>query len=480
MSLQLNSRADFTIENYAKAAWEGAPVAFSAAALQRMSDCRAAFMRLIDTDPDVTIYGVTSGYGQFARVRLKPDERRAHAKKPPYGAHAAFGPPLPERVARGIVFARLANYVEGHGAVTPALAQAVAQMLDGRRLPPVSAMGQGGAGEILGLAPLFSTLAAGFDLAEKESLALVNGSPCASALIADAVIAMERRLPLIERVFALSAEAILAPLTHFAPEFEALWDDPHETAALRSLRALLEGGNAERRPYQAPVSYRILPRVLAQFRRSLAQAREIAERSLKAVTDNPVYLPPDAKHPSGRVYSTGGYHNAGAYPALDGLAAAAADLCIIADKHTSKLLDGHYSLLPDQLRVGEGYIGCLGMVQVGYAEEAKRAAQRTFLPGSEGGGFGQNDTAPPTFIAWRGQEQAAYCLEAALAALAVVAAQALHVTKRAAPPALRELLAEVQLQVPPVEESRPIALDMERLVAVLRSNIYGSDQLSPR
>jgi len=476
MTLQLNSRTDFTLENYAKAAWDGAPVAFSAPALQRMADCRAAFIHLIDTDPNVTIYGVTSGYGQFARVRLKPDERRAHAKKPPYGAHAAFGPPLPERVARGIVFARLANYVEGHGAVTPALAQAVAQMLDGRRLPPVSAMGQGGAGEILGLAPLFSALASTFDLAEKESLALVNGSPCASALIADAVVAMERRLPLIEQVFALSAEAILAPFTHFAPEFEELWDDPHETAALRSLRALLDGGHAERRPYQAPVSYRILPRVLAQFRRALAQAREIAERSLKAVTDNPVYLPPDTRHPNGRVYSTGGYHNAGAYPALDGLAAAAADLCILADKHTSKLLDGRYSLLPDQLRNGEGYLGCLGMVQVGYAEEAKRAAQRTFLPGSEGGGFGQNDTAPPTFIAWRGQEQAAYCLEAALASLAVVAAQALHVTQRPAPPALRDLLTEVRRHVPPVDEARAIAPDMEQLVAALRSGIYEPGQ----
>src|SRR5215468_4513518 len=474
MTLQLNSRADFTIENYAQATWEGTPVAFSAAALQRMADCRASFMHLIDNDPDVTIYGVTSGYGQFARVQLKPEERRAHAKKPPYGAHAAFGPPLPERVARGIVFARLANYVEGHGAVTPALAQAVAQMLDGRRLPPVSAMGQGGAGEILGLAPLFSDLAANFDLAEKESLALVNGSPCASALIADAVVAMERRLPLIEQVFALSSEAILAPLTHFAPEFEGLWDDPHETAALRSLRDLLAGGNAERRPYQAPVSYRILPRVLAQFRRALAQAREIAERSLRAVTDNPVYLPPDANHPQGRVYSTGGYHNAGAYPALDALAAAAADLCILADKHTSKLLDGRYSLLPDQLRNGEGYLGCLGMVQVGYAEEAKRAAQRTFLPGSEGGGFGQNDTAPPTFIAWRGQEQAAYCLEGALAALAAVAAQALHVTQRAAPPALRQLLVEVRRHVPPVEEARAIAPDMEHLVAALRAMLYGA------
>ena len=204
----------------------------------------------------------------------------------------------------------------------------------------------------------------------------------------------------------------------------------------------------------------------------MAQAREIAERSLKAVTDNPVYLPPDAKHPQGRVYSTGGYHNAGAYPALDALAAAAADLCIIADKHTSKLLDGHYSLLPDQLRAGEGYLGCLGMVQVGYAEEAKRAAQRTFLPGSEGGGFGQNDTAPPTFIAWRGQEQAAYCLEAALAALAVVASQAFFVTGRKMPPALEALVDDVRAVMPPMKDQRPLADDMDRLLAAFQAKVY--------
>jgi histidine ammonia-lyase len=212
--------------------------------------------------------------------------------------------------------------------------------------------------------------------------------------------------------------------------------------------------------------------VLGQFRRALAQAREIAERSLAAVTDNPVFLPPDDRHPHGRVYSTGGYHNAGAYPALDQLAAAVADLCIIADKHTSKLLDGRYSLLPDQLQAGEGYLGCIGMVQVGYAEEAKRSAQRTFLPGSEGGGFGQNDTAPPTFIAWRGQEQAVYCLEAALAGLAAVASQALHVTKREAPPLLRGLLADIRTNMAPVIESRAIAPDLERLVAAFRARIY--------
>ena len=121
---------------------------------------------------------------------------------------------------------------------------------------------------------------------------------------------------------------------------------------------------------------------------------------------------------------------------------------------------------------GDGYLGTLGMVQVGYAEEARRAAQRTFLPGSEGGGFGQNDVAPPTFMAWRGQEQAAFCFEASLAALAVVASQALHATQRDAPPTLRDLLAETRRHVPPMTAARAVGPDMQRLVSAFRAKVY--------
>jgi len=45
-----------------------------------------------------------------------------------------FGEVVPERVARAIVLARLANFVDGHAAVTSELACAVASMLDGAPL----------------------------------------------------------------------------------------------------------------------------------------------------------------------------------------------------------------------------------------------------------------------------------------------------------------------------------------------------------
>ena len=238
------------------------------------------------------------------------------------------------------------------------------------------------------------------------------------------------------------------------------------------LRALIAGGDPERRPYQAPVSYRILPRVLAQFRRAVEAAEAAAETSLKAITDNPVFLAPSPGHPKARVYSTGGYHNAMAHPAMDNLAAAMADLCLLADRHSSKLLHGNHSLLPDQLQTGDAYLGCLGMVQVGYAEQARRAAQRNFLPGSEGGGFGQNDVAPPTFLAWRAQEEAGSCLDAGLAILAAIGSQALFATDRQAPPPLAGLVGEIRRHLPPVEQSRILAGELAALAAAFRARVY--------
>lgn len=476
MSLELNARADITLDAYRRVAWEKQKVHFGTAAIERMTEARHAFMRLLDADPNITIYGVTSGYGQHANRRFEGTARRQHALRPPRSAAAAFGPPAPERVARGIILARLANFIEGHAAVTPALAQEVAALLGGAPLPKVSIAGQGGAGEILWMAPLIIELAEKFPLGEKDALSLINGSPAASALVADAAIAMQRRLHLAERVFALSAEAIKAPLEAYDVAFETLWGDPHEAEALQRLRFLLQGGAKARRPYQAPVSYRILPRVLGQLRRAVAQAEEITVSSLQSVTDNPVFLAPDAQHPVGRVYSNGGYHNARAYPALDNLAAACVDLCILAERQTTKLLDGRYSLLPDQLQAADdAFIGVIGFVQVGYAEQARRAAQRTFLPGSEAGGFGQNDVAPLTGLAWAAQEQVGSCLEAALAMLGAVASQAFHMTEREAPPALQETLSEIRAAFPPLTESRTFGSDLATLAQRFRADIYNNE-----
>ncbi|MBW3592659.1 MAG: aromatic amino acid ammonia-lyase [Actinobacteria bacterium] len=466
MTVVLGKRRDIDLDAFERVAWRGEDARIADEACRRMAASRASFLALLESDPDLVVYGTTSRAGEGARVRLTREEMEAQGREQWYGS-SSWGEPLPERVVRGIVLARLANWLDGHGAVRPELAAAVASLLDGRTLPEVPLRGNGGSGEVLALGHLAAAMAASAGGTElKEPMELINGSPAAAALVADAAVAARRRLTLAHQVFALSAEAILAPLEAYGEPLEELWDDEHETAALRQLRRNLEGGATERRPYQAPVSYRILPRVLGQTHRAVARAEQAAETSLRSVSDNPVYIPPDADHPHGQAFSTGGYHNGMAYPALDELAGAWADLCQLAERQTERLL-----AVIEQGSYG-GAMGGFYMVMTSWAEDARTAAQRTLIPL---GGLGQNDTAAPTFFAWRKEREAGYCLEAALAILAALASDELERAGRPAPAALGDFLTEVRTQFPAGEERWARGEDAKRLHQAFTARVFDGD-----
>ncbi len=474
MTVTLNNRSDFTLENCRRVAWGGEGVEIAKPAKDKIAKARAHLMKLID-QPDITIYGVNTGYGHHAKQRLEAAERQKHAEQPTHYRAASWGDPLPERVARAIVFARLANFIEGHAAVSPALAEAVAAMLDGAALPPVPTRGQGGAGEILSLSHLFHRLPEKCPMAAKDMLSLLNGSPAASALIADSSLAAAERLQVATEVFALAAEAFNAPHGHFAEELEGYWNNPHDAKALSMLRDLMGAGHGgARRPYQAPVCLRILPRVLAEALRSAAATEEIARHSLTAVTDNPVVIPEDERLGPDVVISTGGYHNIQAVSAMDALVAAYTNLAILAGRIAAKLQDGPVSLLPPFLGLADGRsnLGVLPMAMVGYEEEMRMLAHATLLPGSENGGFAQDDVASPVFLAWSKLDRAGQLFDQTLATLAVIAARALEVTNRPAPEALRDLISLIAHHFPDKGDVRPFGYDISNLAEAFRARIY--------
>ncbi len=473
MTITLTTRSDFTLENCRRVAWGGEQVTISAQAKENMVKARAYLMELVER-PNITIYGVNTGYGHQAKQKLEGEARQKHAEQPSFHRAVSWGDPVPERVARAIVFARLTNFIEGHSAVSPSLADAVAAMLDGA-LPPVPSRGQGGAGEILSLSHLFFRLHETHSMAPKDMLSLVNGSPAASALIADASLAASARLDVVAEILALAAEAFNAPHGHFAAELEGYWNNPHDAKALALLRKLMGPGHGgERRPYQAPVSVRILPRVLGEAFRSAAVAEEIARQSLMAVSDNPVVIPRAEQLGPDPVISTGGYHNSQAVAAMDSLVAAYTNLAVLAGRIAAKLQDGVLSHLPPFLGLQDGRsnLGVLPMAMVGYEEEMRMLAQPTLLPGSENGGFGQDDVASPVFLAWSKLDRAGLLLDQTMASLAPIAVRALEVTARAVPEALQGLAALTAQHFP--DQSEPVAFgaDIANLTEALRLRIY--------
>ena len=465
----VRTRSDITLELVLAVAWRGARLEVAVEALAVMDRCHESFEALVSdrvgSDPRALIYGVTSAPGDAAAAALTEEAKAGRPGQ--LWTSMSFGDPLPDRVVRAILVARLTNFLDGHAAVRGQVAQAVADMLNAPTLPVVPAQSNGGSGEILALGSLFFELSTRLRLTAKERMALINGSPCAAALVADVALAVQRRVELADAVFALVAEVCGAPDEHFAPELAELWGDEHEAAALSSLRTLLEGSTRVRQPHQASVSVRILPRVLGAARRAHAAAERAARVSLSAVTDNPVYLPPSGERSLGAVYSNGGYHNAQAAPAIDGLAFAQADLCQLAQRLTDHLFQN-----PVTMRLvgyDEWAVKPLHMVENGWAEEARAIATPTLL---SLGGFGQNDVPALNFLAWSKATAIGQCLDASLAVLAAIASQALYVGGREPPPNLRALTYQIRASFPPVDEPRALGDDCRKLTDTFARQVF--------
>jgi histidine ammonia-lyase len=467
VTVTLERRPDITLDAFERVAWRREAVEITPAAIKTMDRCHSSFEAFIAdrlaADPQAQIYGITFGPGDAGAVDPAHDTRPRSL-----WTAASFGEPLPERVVRGIVLARLANFIEGNAGARSLVAIGIASMLDPLiPIPTVPAQGTGGAGEILPLGHLFYDLSVKLVMEPKERMAVINGSPCSAAMVADIALVARGRTALAEKVFALSVEALGSPLEAYSEDIDALWGDEHESAALRSLRELLRGHRPERMARQSPVSHRILARVLGRQRRAAANAERAAAVSLASVTDNPVYIPPDAARPLGTVFSTGGFHNAWAPAAIDDTAFAWADLCQLAQRHTDQLFQ-HPATAP-LLAAHEFGFKPLHMVMTGWAEEARSLAQPSLL---SLGAFAQNDVPSQSFPAWRKASAIGNCLDASLAIVATLAANALIAGGERIPPELGTLVDQVNKHVPAGTEVRRRGTEMAALTKTFERQVY--------
>lgn len=470
MTVTLSTRRDFTLASLRRVAFENEEVRFSKRAVEQMRRAHESFQQYVERHRDGFIYMVTSGGGPDAKTRYEPEqfrERMRRRRRVPWKGLSFGGGYLPEPTVRAGIFSILPMMIEGHTAVHPQQAKSLASML-ARPAPKIPARGLTAAGEIMPL--FFIWNAMGEPLGSHGFTAgFANGCPFATGMAGVCALSSRNRLRLAESVFALSIEAFAAPLEAYDPALRELWGDRFEGEALDALGKLLRGGAKQRRRYQAPVSYRILPRVLGQAHRSLARLERAAETSLRQVASNPTYVLPSEGDPYGRAISTGAYHNGMTAPAIDRIAACWTDLAALAQRHIVKLHKGSVSELPDRLLPpGTDSMTAYSTTYVEYVpndfvEEMRLLSQPSLLTPVEVAASEQDDVAVPTFLAYGKERRVAELFDATLAVLAVVASQALHVTGRPAQPPLRPFLTRLRELVPPVESRRALGQDCARL-----------------
>jgi histidine ammonia-lyase len=376
----------------------GAPVSLSQGALEAMQRAAAIVARLDESEEPV--YGVSTGFGSLARVRIAAD-RREELQRALVRSHAAgMGPEIEPEVVRAMMFLRARTLAMGYSGTRPVVAEAILALLNAGLTPVVPEYGSLGAsgdlaplahcalaligeGEVLaadgsrrpagqamaeaGIAPL--------ELTAKEGLALINGTDGILAMLVLAIAELWQLLRVADVTAAMSVEALLGTDRAFAAELLALRPQPGQADSAANLRVLLDGSEivASHRygdpRVQDAYSLRCAPQVTGAARDTLAHAERVAGFELRAAIDNPMVLP------DGRVESCGNFHGAPVAFACDFLALAIADAGSIAERRTDRLLDaGRSHGLPPFLAEDPGVNS--GLMLAHYAQAALVAENR--------------------------------------------------------------------------------------------------------
>ena len=362
-------RAPLTVADVVAVSRHDADVDLTPAALENIAVSRAVVDALAD---DVAPhYGISTGFGALARRHITP-ARRADLQRSLIRSHAAgSGNEVEREVVRALMLLRLATLATGRTGVRPATAQVYAAMLNAGITPVVreygslgcsgdlaplahlalAAMGEGEVRDAGGrLGPAADALAAAaiepVVLAEKEGLALINGTDGMLGMLVLALHDLTGLLRTADVAAAMSVEALLGSDAVFAEDLVALRPHPGQAAAAANLRLLLAdspivASHRTLNPDGTPVctrvqdaySLRCAPQVHGAVRDTIDHAALIAGRELASAIDNPVVTL------DGRVESNGNFHGAPVAYVLDFLAIATADLASISERRTDRFLD---------------------------------------------------------------------------------------------------------------------------------------------
>lgn len=309
------------------------------------------------------VYGVSTGFGALA-TRSIPASERTRLQRSLIRSHAAGNGPLVEdEVVRALMLLRLRTLASGHSGVRLETAQAYAALLNSGLVPLVHEYGSlGCSGDLAPLAhcalaligegevrdggvvrPAAEALAdhglAPVVLAEKEGLALINGTDGMLGMLVLALADLEVLLDTADLAAAMSVEGQLGTDRTFAADLMALRPQVGQATSAANLRRFLAGSPivASHRHgdgvVQDAYSLRCTPQVHGSVRDAVDYAATIAERELASAIDNPSVLD------DGRVESHGNFHGAPVAHVLDFLAIGVADVAGISERRTDRFLD---------------------------------------------------------------------------------------------------------------------------------------------
>lgn len=391
--------APLTIENVIEVAVHGQKVELGAAA--KVKVVRAHTFLKSEIASGKVLYGVNTGFGILSNVRIAAGDLerlqvnllRSHA--------VGMGESLPTEAVRAMLLLRAANLGIGHSGVRVELIEQILNLLNQGICPIIPVQGSVGAsGDLAPLSHLALVLIGegrarvqggseisgaealkkcGLDplsLGPKEGLALINGTQFMTALGCLALYESEHLCEVADGAGAMSVEAMRGTEVAFDAEIHSVRPHPGQVQTAANLKRILLSTSVLNKEahseiasshencgkVQDPYSLRCMPQVHGASRDVLRFVREVLEREINSVTDNPLIFPEEK-----RILSGGNFHGQIVSISMDMLSIAMAEIASISEQRIEKLVNPVISELPAFLMKEGGINSGFMIVQVAAA-----------------------------------------------------------------------------------------------------------------
>jgi histidine ammonia-lyase len=375
--------ASLTLDQLLAIADRGEAVLIAPPARERVQAARAIVERRARGDEPA--YGINTGFGSFAEVKIAPDALDALQLNLLRSHAAGLGDPLPARTVRATMALRANVLAKGFSGISLATLDALVALLNAGVHPRVPARGSVGAsGDLAPLAHLALVLIgegevldnrpgreglerAGLRpiaLGPKEGLALINGTQPSTAVLALALADADVLLRTADVAAALSIDALRGSIHPFESRIHAARPFAGQLASAANIEALMRDSGINRShehcgKVQDAYSLRCAAQVHGAVREALRFVRETIDVDVNSATDNPMVF-----IETGDIVSGGNFHGAPIAIAADLLAAAIVPLATISERRTDRLVDPTLSGLPAFLTREGGINSGLMMAQV--------------------------------------------------------------------------------------------------------------------
>ena len=440
------------------------------------------------------VYGVNTGFGQLASVRISDDELVRLQENLVRSHSVGVGEDLDDDIVRLVMLMKVIALAEGFSGVRLELVNALCALINHNVYPRIPSKGSVGAsGDLAPLAHMASVLIgtgearvegklipgsealvyAGIEpirLAPKEGLALLNGTQVSTALALAAVFRSENLLAASLVAGAMSADAVKGSDTPFDRRIQSARGHGGQIAVAGVLRQLMADSEIRASHIacdhvQDPYSIRCQPQVVGACLDVLRHVCGVLETEANAVTDNPLVFTD-----SRSVLSGGNFHAEPVALAADYLALAIAEIGALSERRTALLVDEHLSGLPAFLVEEGGLNSGFMMAQVtaaALASENKSLAHPASVDSIPTSANQEDHVSMATFAARRLHTMLGNTADiVAIELLAAAQGIEFHKPKKSSP-SLEKAIAAVRSVSPSYKEDRPLSREIAKVAAMI-------------